>query len=296
MTSHNSADQLRRFMIEDADIRGEVVTLEASLQELSEHQQLPQVVHSLLGQFAAAVTLLSSTLKFDGVMTIQARGDGPLPIIMAECSHHKQLRALAKPSEQAVEDDWRTDDIRQLVGVKGVLTLTIDPDKGERYQGIVPLDAASLAECIEHYFAQSEQLLTRVWLASSEEMAAGLMLQALPSQEITDPVTNQEVWHTQVQLANTVTSQELLLLEHPTLLKRLFHEQGVRIFDPQSVAFACSCSKVRSGEVLRQITREELDEVIKEKGFVDMTCHFCEHRYEFSPQEIEALFVSVTRH
>ncbi len=293
MIPANSVDQIHRFVIDQTDIRGEIVSLGQSLHAIREHQSLPAVVDRLLAQFAAAVALLSNTLKFDGIISIQARGDGPLPLIMAECSHHKQLRAIAKPDPDAPEEQWQENDIRALVGAKGVLTITIEPDHGERYQGIVPLDAANLAQCIEHYFMQSEQLPTRLWLASSGDYAAGLMLQILPSD---DQVRQQDQWHTQTELANTITDEELLLLDHQTVLRRLFHEQGVRIFDPTPVAFSCSCSQARCGEALKRLGRAELDDILQERGFVDMTCDFCRHRYEFSPLEIDALFNPETRH
>ena len=193
------------------------------------------MVQQLLGEFLAAASLLSSTLKFDGILTLQARGDGPLPLIMAECSHHQGLRAVAQPDDAADFDQLAVDaegraDIRQLLG-KGVLAITIDPDKGERYQGIVPLDADKLAGCLEHYFSQSEQLNTRFWFSADSNASAGLMLQALPQQLNASAEENRDHWETTVALADTVEPGELLGLEHETLLYRLFHEEQVRLFD-----------------------------------------------------------------
>ncbi len=287
------SDTLHRFIFDNTDIRGEIVSLEQSFNDILSHQDLAPPIKQLLGEFLVATVLMSNTLKFDGILTLQARGDGPLPLIMTECSHHKQFRGIAKPAtDQPLPD---TTNLQQLIG-KGVLTITVDPSQGERYQGIVPLEADTLAGCLEHYFLQSEQLRTRFWLASNTQRAAGMMLQALPQQMAADKETWEDRWETQCHLAQTIAKEELLSLDHKTLLHRLYHEQGVRVFDPLPVSFVCSCSRARSLNTLKSLGEEELCKLLNEQETIDVTCHFCNYHYQFAAKDIQQLFAPETRH
>jgi molecular chaperone Hsp33 len=294
MTDNNL---LHRFIFDHTDIRGEIVTLNNSLDEMLANQSYPAPVKQLLGEFMAAVALLSSTLKFDGILTLQARGDGPLPLIMAEVSNssansHKQLRCVAKLAESSDADEISELLLRSglpnLIG-KGILSIIIDPSKGNRYQGIVPLEEPCLADCLQHYFAQSEQLPTRLWLASDGTTATGLMLQELPQQEA-DAETNQQAWINRIQLANTITEDELLSLPHELLLTRLFHEEGVRLFEPAGFDFSCSCSKERSSSALKYLGKADADALLEEQGTIIINCEFCGFEYRYVAADIEDLF------
>ncbi|TQV77601.1 Hsp33 family molecular chaperone HslO [Exilibacterium tricleocarpae] len=285
-----SRDQMHRFLFDHTDIRGEVVTLEHSLREVLNHNPLPTVVQNLLGQFLAAASLLSSTLKFDGILTLQARGEGPVSLLMAECTHHQNLRGIARlAADDGDLADLDTANIRQLLG-KGVLAITIDPEQGERYQGIVPLDSDSLAGCLEHYFYQSEQLDTRLWLAADGQRASGLLLQALPRQVNASEEDNRRHWETACHLAGTVTTGELLELDHGDLLYRLFNEEQVRLFAPAPVRFACSCSPQRSANALKALGEAEARRILAERQAITIDCQFCNQRYRFGPPEVETLF------
>ncbi len=293
-TNHPPRDLMHRFMFDHTDIRGEVVSLGDSYQEVLSHNRHHPAVQQLLGEFLAAASLLSSTLKFDGILTLQARGDGPLPLIMAECSHHKGVRAIAKPDPETDFDRLALDaesraDIRQLLG-QGVLAITIDPDRGERYQGIVPLDADKLAGCLEHYFEQSEQLKTRFWLTADGATSTGLMLQALPRQVNASPEENRDHWETTVTLADTVEPGELLGLSHETLLYRLFHEEQVRLFEAVDIRFACSCSRERSANALRSIGETEVNQLLAEREVITIDCQFCNQVYRFGAKDVTELF------
>lgn len=286
-----SSDLMHRFLFDQTDIRGEMVTLSDSYQRVLEsNANLPPAAQALLGEFVAAVSLLSSTLKFDGILTLQARGDGPLPLIMAECTHHKAVRAIARPDPDADFAALEGHDLKTLVG-QGMLVIIIDPDKGERYQGIVPLESDSLAGCLQHYFAQSEQLPTHFWLASNDQAATGLMLQALP-QQVASREENDDHWSTIVTLADTVKAQELLTLEHADILYRLFHEEQVRIFEPAAVRFECSCSRDRSANALISLGREEVDSLLAEQDLINIDCQFCNQTYAFGPHDLDELFGS----
>ncbi len=284
-----SCDLMQRFLFDQTDIRGEVVTLCDSYQQVLENnQKLPSRVQSLLGEFVAAVSLLSSTLKFDGILTLQARGDGPLPLIMAECSHHKAGRAIAEVDPEADFSAFEGQNLQSLVG-SGMLAIIIDPDKGSRYQGIVPLDHPDLSACLQGYFDQSEQLPTRFWLASDDKAATGLMLQALP-QQVASADDNRDQWETVVQLASTLKDEELLTLEHTEVLYRLFHEEQVRLFDPAAVRFECSCSRERSANALVSLGRNEVEALLAEQDLISIDCHFCNQTYAFGAQDLDEIF------
>ena len=287
-----SSDQLHRFTVDNTDIRGVIVTLDQCLSNMPAMSTYPAIIQALLGEFMAATSLLSSTLKFDGILTLQARGNGDLPIIMGEVSHQKKLRGIA----QVAQDKPLSED-RNLVSLlgEGVLSITIDPDKGERYQGIVPLEGDQLSTCLEGYFHHSEQLPTRIWLASDGKTASGLLIQSLP-QQLASAEHNQNTWETLVHLANTITQQELLELNHATLLTRLFHEVGVRLYDPEPLSLGCSCSKERCSNTLKHAGQEELQAILLEDGQISVDCHFCGFQYIYNQSDIDALFLPETRH
>lgn len=285
----SSNDTIARFLFEHSDIRGEVVTLTQSYAEVLANNPVPAPLQKLLGEFLAAAALLSSTLKFDGVITLQAQGDGPVPLIMAECNRHKGLRAIVRPPESGEFVLSEDTSLQGFLG-KGVLAITIDPDKGERYQGIVPLEAPSLAGCLEAYFAQSEQLPTRLWLMADGQRAGGLFLQALPKQIVADEDINADQWQTVVTLANTVKPDELLYLDHSQKLYLLFNEFSIRLFEPASLQFDCTCSETRSLHALRQLGREELQEILIDQGHINIDCQFCNQQYRFEQNQIDAMF------
>lgn len=284
-----SKDLMHRFLFEETDIRGEIVTLSASYRQIVENNQgLPPQVQTVLGEFVAAVSLLSSTLKFDGVISLQARGDGPVAMIMAECNHHSSVRGIARINPEAQSDRFTDSDLRSLLGT-ATLAITIDPDKGERYQGIVPLDSEKLSHCLEHYFSQSEQLPTRFWFAANEESSTGLMLQALPRQ-LTSVEENAQRWETATHLAETVKPEELLELEHSTVLYRLFNEEEVRLFEPVALHFACGCSRERSANALISLGQTEVERLLQEQEMIKIDCQFCNQSYAFGAADMKTLF------
>ncbi len=287
--SEQMSDQKHRFLFEHTDIRGEVASLHHSYREVLSHNRLPLPVQSLLGEFMAAASLLSGTLKFDGVLTLQARGEGPVSLLMAECSRHRDLRGIARLAAGADLGDGAAGGVRRLLG-KGVLAITIAPDKGERYQGLVPLESESLAGCLEHYFQQSEQLPTRFWLAADGQRAGGLLLQALPRQINAPEEENRRHWETVCHLADTVSAGELLDLPHQNLLYSLFNEEQVRLFSPAPLRFACSCSQQRSARALKSLGQAEANRLLAEQAVITIDCQFCNQRYSFGRREVGALF------
>ena len=299
-----SNDLLNRFIFDDCDIRGELVTLGESYREILSHNEYPPAIQKLLGEFLAAISLMSSTLKFDGMIILQARGDGAISTIMAECNHHHNIRGIVRLKDDVELSGQLAQhgSMQELLG-NGVLVITIEPKRAEnfggkleRYQGIVPLERETLAGCLEDYFQQSEQLATRFWLAADGEHASGFLIQSLPSQLKTNFEENRDHWETIEALANTITPEELLQLDHEQILYRLFHEQPVRVFDPTQVKFACSCSRERSASALLALGKDEVEELLVEKGNINIDCQFCNQHYHFTPEDVRVLLGGTTLH
>lgn len=290
ITSNEDRDVMHRFLFDDTDLRGEVATLGDSYGQVLVNNPFPESVQTLLGEFLAAASLLSGRLKFDGILTLQARGEGPLPLIMAECSNNKELRAVAQLAEGVDHSEYEGLCLPQLLG-KGVLAIIVEPKQGQRYQGIVPLDADTLAGCLEHYFEQSEQLKTRFWLRAdvASKAAAGMMLQAMPEQTC-DTDKNQEAWETAEALAKTLTAEEQLGLDHQTLLFRLFHELQVRMFEAEPVRFHCRCSREASERALVSLGRQEVESLIAEQEQIIIDCQFCNQQYRFGNDDLDTMF------
>lgn len=279
-----SADQncVRRYLLDDADdARIATVRLTQSLAAMLSHQAMPPAVFRLCGELAAAACLLANMLKFKGEMIVQLKGDGPVSLLVADCSSDGQVRATAQWQDLGTASSFQ-----DLVGV-GYLAVTADPEQGERYQGIVPLEGSSLAECLNHYFANSEQLDTRIYLAADEQQAGGLLLQRLPREGGTG--AQAETWDTLHALTETMTDDELKTLAGPPLAYRLFHGQQIRQLDPWSVQFGCSCSRDRSARALRSLGKSEVESLFAAQPLVAVDCHFCGQVYQYDQADIEWL-------
>ncbi|WP_257296668.1 Hsp33 family molecular chaperone HslO [Endozoicomonas sp. YOMI1] len=275
---------VQRFIFENTDIRGEIVSLNHSYVDALAAHDYPEVVRRLLGELVASALLLSTTLKFDGLLTLQARGDGPLTLLMVECTDQRSFRAVAQ-----FKDDLSAGALQELLG-KASLLITVDPVKGKRYQGIVPLEKETLSASLEDYFAQSVQLQTRLWLACDGQSCGGLLLQALPASVELSEGVRAESWKRMTALAETTQDAELLELDHETLLVRLFHEETVRIFEKEPVRFVCTCSQERSAKIISTLDRKEIESIIEEEGQVAMDCQFCNQQFVFGKEDIDSIF------
>ncbi|MHC6223413.1 Hsp33 family molecular chaperone HslO [Pseudomonas sp. X10] len=293
-------DFTQRFIFDDRDIRGEWVALEHSYAEVLARHPYPQPVALLLGELMAAASLLVGALKFDGLLVLQARSAGPIPLLMVECSSERDIRGMARYDGEQIEADAT---LAQLMP-DGALTLTIDPVQGQRYQGIVDLHGANLSECFTNYFVQSQQLNTRFWLNADGQHARGLLLQQLPADRQRDEEERDASWQHVTTLAGTLAVEELLSLDNETLLHRLYHEDAVRLFDIQPLRFRCSCSRERSGNALVSLGQEDAQHLVEEcGGQVEIDCQFCNERYFFDATDVAQLFAgggvdapSETRH
>jgi molecular chaperone Hsp33 len=274
-------DLLFRFLFNNLGVRGEIVSLDTSFQASLALHNYPDIVADQLGQALAASLLLTATLKFDGSLILQVQGSGPISMLVAQASNQQTIRGLAHWDK---EQEIKADNLASLFG-DGRLVLTLKPTKGQAYQGIVALEGESLSDALESYFTQSEQLKTRLWLSANADKAVGFLLQELPA-HAGEPAD----WERIEMLANTITDHELLNLNAEEVIHRLFHEESVTLYDPQTVAFKCDCSRQKIESGLLTVGYEELLSVLEEKGSVDTHCDFCNHHYQFNAQAIEQLF------
>lgn len=281
-------DTLSRFLFEHAEVRGEVVRLDATWRAVLDSHPYPEPVRNLLGEMMAAAALLAATLKFEGALIMQMQGSGPVTLAVVECTSEFHLRATAKWREDLVPGD-----IAALLG-QGKFVITIDPKSSSQiYQGIVALEGTTVAEVLEHYMLQSEQLETRMWLASDGEQACGLLLQRLPenaSPEIASEDT--DAWNRALNLGNTLSPSELLHLPPREILHRLFHEEDLRLFEPRPVSFRCTCTRERVANMLRLLGLDEVHSIIEEQGKIEVDCEFCNRHYSFDVVDAEQLFAA----
>lgn len=269
-------DQLVRYTFAEQDVRGELVQLTSSYQTLISGHQYPPVVQKVLGEMMAAVSLLTATLKFEGHIAVQLQGNGPLNFVAVNGNHHQELRGIARVRAEITETD-----LRSMIG-KGELVITLEPEQGERYQGVTSADADSIAEMLENYFMQSEQLATKLWLHADGEHAAGIFLQRMPASG--KDMTGFE--HLE-KLTETITEEELYNLPAEQLLHRLYHEETVHLYPPQKVSFVCGCSRDRTLDALASVPVEQLQEILQEDGEIVMTCDYCLTEYRFTPEDFK---------
>ncbi len=288
-------DCLRRFIFEQHAIRGEWVCLHQSWQQAKQYQVFANAdVEAQLGQALAAVVLLAATIKFKGAMILQVQGSGQLKALVAQATHERTIRGLVRS-----EDTVSANTLRGMLGGSGRMVLTLESGNAEPYQGIVSVDEEDLAGVLKTYFVQSEQLDTRLWLFADQNRAAGLFIQELPGEQ-----RNRDDWQRIEMLAATVTADELLSLDCETLLHRLFHEEQVRLYAPESVAFACNCSREKIAGTLLALGRSELENILLERKVIDVDCQFCGAHYLFDTPAVLALMetplhsenLSPTRH
>jgi len=282
-------DALHRFIIDDTGVRGEVVRLDVSWREVLNRADYPAAVRAVLGEAMAATALLAATVKFNGRIILQASGDGPLHLLVVQANADGGLRALAR-----WQGDVPSAPLAEVFG-DAQMTITVDTGRdGEQYQGVVELCGDSLGAAIGGYFAQSEQLPTRLWLAADDQFAAGLLLQRLPEQGgvagADDKVADVDAWQRSCMLADTVGADELLGLGAEDLLRRLFHQERLRLFEPEPLHFSCACSHERSAGLIRQLGEAEARGILSDQGDISITCEFCSARYRFDAVDVERLF------
>jgi molecular chaperone Hsp33 len=305
MTTDTSKDTLQKFIFDNAAVRGELVEISNAWREIQSRHAYPKAVRALLGEMVAAAALLSANLKFNGSIVMQIHGDGLVKLLVVECDANLRMRATAKLSEGAdVPDDASVAQLLNQHG-RGRFVITLDPqDKvpGQQpYQGVVPLVGEDIATVIENYMLRSEQMDTKLWLAADEHVARGLLLQKLPRHSGAEGQVSQateeedlETWNRAVMLGQTLKQEEMLTTDVETLLKRLFWEETIRIFDPLHPVFHCSCSREKVGNMLKMLGKEEVESALHDLGELGINCDFCGKHYGFDAVDCAQLFASDT--
>ncbi|ELY4089136.1 Hsp33 family molecular chaperone HslO [Cronobacter sakazakii] len=276
-------DQLHRYLFENYAVRGELVTVSETWKQILENHDYPMPVKTLLGELLVATSLLTATLKFAGDITVQLQGDGPMTLAVINGNNRQQMRGVAR-----VQGDVPADaSLKTLVG-NGYLVITITPEEGERYQGVVGLEGDTLAACLEDYFMRSEQLPTRLFIRTGEAQgqpaAGGMLLQVLPAQD-----AQTDDFNHLATLTETIKADELFTLPANDVLWRLYHEEEVTVYDPQAVEFKCTCSRERCADALRTLPDEEVAQILEEDGEVDMHCDYCGTHYVFDAMDIAGI-------
>jgi len=280
MSNH---DQLHRYLFNHHAVRGELVSLKETFQQVIAGHDYPAEVRNLLGEMLVATSLLTATLKFDGDITVQLQGDGPLKLAVINGNNKQELRGVARLQGDITEGS----SLKEMIG-NGYMVITISPTVGERYQGVVGLEGENLAECLENYFMQSEQLPTRIFIRTGEvegqPAAGGMLLQVLPAQD-TDP---EEFSHL-AQLTTTIKAEELLTLPANEVLYRLYHQEEVTLYEPQNVCFRCTCSRERCAAALLTLPDEDVLDMLETDGKIEMHCDYCGTDYEFDAMDMATL-------
>src|ERR1700723_252796 len=302
-------DCLHRFMFEQYPIRGHLVHLDAAWRALIEHREYPAASRDTLGETAAASLLLAATIKFEGVLSLQLQGDGPVHLMLAQCTSGLGVRGLARYKESGFADGGAAAGagggtaagaagIADLIGA-GNLTVTLETDDAsQRYQGIVPIAGRRLAESLQVYFENSEQLPTRLWLHADASGVSGMLLQRLPVADVSrsahaaDAAEVDDAWRRVQLIGETLTPGELRTLGDAEILHRLFNEDDVRLYEPTPVYFRCRCSRERVGGMLQSLGETETRSVLAERGEVEVRCDFCNRAYVFDAVDVAQLFNS----
>lgn len=282
-TQINHADIRTRFIFDDMPVRGLHVRLENVWKHIVGQKHYPAAIRRALGELLAAGALLSGNLKTDGTLIVQVQGQGRLKMLVVEATSDQTVRATARWDETAeINDD---ESLTDLLGSNSVFVLTLQPKDAEPWQGVVPLEGGSIAQMLINYTKRSEQLDTQIVLASSDDACGGLLVQRLPE---TEP--DAASWEHVSTLVQTLTPEELTGLDAQHVLYRLFHETPPRVFDPENIEFACTCSRGKVSDMLLMLGGEEVGGVVAEQGSIQIDCDFCHAKYVFDETDVNALF------
>jgi len=277
-----NTDNIQRFIFENENIRGEIIHLETTYQTIISQRSYPPIVQYLLGEALVSALLLASSIKFEGSLSLQFQGGAALSMLLVQVDHNLNVRAMAKCDEGFDDKTYAT------AFLNGQMVITLQPDQQTKaYQSIVPLISTAMSENLANYFTQSEQIATRVWLASNGQKAAGMLLQLMPGESTLE---REHFWEYALAMGETVTEAELLELDNVTLLHRLYHETEIRIFEPRTTQFQCRCSAERMKDALTILGKIEVESMLKEKETIEISCEFCNQQYTFDAIDVAMLF------
>ncbi len=276
-----SKDFLQGFLFDNSDVRGKIVRLNNSIRTIMDQHDYPPVIRSILGELLVASVLLSSTLKYEGQLTLQFQGESALKMLVAKCNHKLEIRGLAQ-----WDRDVATEQLSQAF-FSGQLIITVEETRdNQRHQSIVAIENKTIAEAIEVYFKQSEQIPTKIILGNDKNHFSGLLVQKMPSHS-TEQIN---FWQHVEILTSTLKSEELIKWDNPTLLKKLFHEEDIQLFNIEPVMFNCTCSHEKTQNTLRLLGQKEALAAFLTHKVLTVTCEYCNKSYEFTKQAVEQLF------
>lgn len=281
--TQNHSDIRTRFIFDDMPIRGMYIRLEKVWHHIVNQKHYPVAICRALGELLAAGSLLSANLKNEGTLIVQVQGQGRLKMLVVEATSENTVRATARWDETAeIRDD---ESLTALLGENSVFVLTHQPKDADPWQGVVPLEGDSIAQMLVNYMKRSEQLDTYITLAADDQAAGALLLQRLPEEELDDAA-----WEHVTTLAQTLTPQELTGLDAHHALYRLYHETPPRVFEPETIEFACTCSRGKVSDMLLMLGGQEVGGVVAEQGSIQIDCDFCHSKYVFDETDVNALF------
>ena len=297
-TDINTTDTLNRYLFDNRHARGELVQLSKSYQSIIKNHNYPLGVRLLLGELMAATCLFTATLKFEGDITVQLQGDGPVGYMSVNGDNNQQMRGIAKLANNLTAQQISATSLHELIG-KGTMVITVRPKQGEAYQGVVALEQTTLAECLAHYFEVSEQIPTKIWLFSDDEkqQVAGSLVQLLPDGDgsAENLAKQQRDFEHLAQLTNTIKADEIFSLEAQALLYRLYHQEKVSLFEPQTVSYQCGCSSNKCLSAIAQVEPSEIEAILAEQGKMSITCDYCLTTYDFFAEQLKS-FTSKDNH
>lgn len=277
-------DVLYRFLIENADLRGVVVRLDESWETALSTSDYPQTVKKFLGESMVACAILSASIKFEGKLTFQVRGGGPLNLLVVQVTQDGDLRGLAQ---------WQTEPpefpLSEVFGTAQMSISITGAEPGKEYRGLVEIVGDTLVDALQAYFERSEQLDTRMWFSVSDQNASGFMLQKLPGHD-----HNSDDWNRLTRISETITDSELSGLPVQELLHRLYHEDDVTLFAAEALRFKCSCSRERVASMIQGLGLQEAKSILEEQGNIEVRCEFCNRLHLFDAVDVGALFSSST--
>lgn len=280
-----SKDSIQKFLFEQEDVRGEIVHLHDSFNTIMTQHAYPSHIRQLLGECLLAAVMMANTIKFEGQLTIQFQSKGPLKTIVAKCTHENHIRGFvdwdASASTEAITNNL----------AEGQLIVSISQVGKAPYQSIVPLENHTIAEALEFYFAQAEQLSTRFWCAVGPQSASGMMMQLIPDRSGSSSAGERELfWEHASKLGETIQQDELLTLDNTEILHRLFHQEDVRLFEASPVSFHCSCDLARMQNAIITLGEADALALLKTNHQIEIQCEYCSAHYAFNQSEVQALF------
>lgn len=280
----NDLNALQSFMFQEENVKGQLVRLEKTYQTILAQHPYPPMVKQLLGEAIACCLLVTGSLKFEGDLSLQFQSDERLGLLLVQCDHQLNLRGFAN-----YQENLSTEDYAQAF-LSGKLVLTLSPHhQTQAYQSIVPIISTAMSENLTHYFAQSEQLATRIWLAHDENRVAGMMLQLMPASN-EQSQARENFWEYATHLGQTITDQELLNLDNELLLHRLYHETDLMLFDSRAARFQCRCNREKMQQAVTLLGEEDAKQLLNEQGLIDVRCDFCNSHYQFDAIDVTLLF------